>query len=184
MSSTSATSEIITIKELSFQPLIREEEIQAGVRILADEISSKTELHNAVCVAVLNGAFIFAADLLRALKFAPEVSFLKVSSYQQLSSTGKVRETIGLEMDITGRNVLLIEDIIDTGHTIAYLHQMLKERGAADIHIATLLMKPEAYLYDIPVQYVAFPIPNKFVIGYGLDYDGFGRTLRDIYVLK
>jgi hypoxanthine phosphoribosyltransferase len=168
----------------TFVPLLSAEEVEHAVRQIAKDISAYYQDKDPLCIAILNGAFIFAADLVRSLNFDPEIAFIKVASYQQMASTGQVNEVIGLDTDLTGRDVIVIEDIIDTGHTIAYLHRLLQERGAASIAFTALLLKKEAYQYDIPIDYVGFNIANRFVIGCGLDYDGHGRALRGVYVLK
>lgn len=174
----------VVVHQRTFELMLSAEEVQNAVIHLAKRISAKYADRNPLCIAILNGAFIFAADLVRALHFDPEIAFIKVASYQQMASSGKVNEVIGLDKDLSGRDIIVIEDIVDTGHTISYLSRLLKERGASSIAFAALLMKTEAYQYDIPIEFVGFKIPNKFVIGYGLDYDHHGRALRGIYVLK
>lgn len=178
------TNKFVTVHERTFVPLHSAAEIAECVGLLAAQISKDYADKDPLCIAVLNGAFIFAADLVRSLSFDPEIAFIKVASYQHMQSTGTINEIIGLDTNLTGRDVIVIEDIVDTGHTIAYLQRLLQNRGAASITFAALLLKTEAYQYDIPIDYVGFRIPNKFVIGYGLDYDGHGRGLDSIYVLK
>lgn len=177
-------AQLVRVHERTFVPMLSANEIAQSIGNLAVQISMKYAEKDPLCIAVLNGAFIFAADLVRSLSFDPEIAFIKVASYQKMQSTGEINEIIGLDTDLTGRNVIVIEDIVDTGHTIAYLQRLLQNRGAASISFAALLLKTEAYQYDIPIDYVGFRIPNKFVIGYGLDYDGHGRGLDSIYVLK
>ncbi len=174
----------VQIHGKTFVPMLSAEEIQHAVSQIASEISADYESRNPLCIAILNGAFIFAADLVRALNFDPQISFIKVASYRALQSSGKIKEIIGLETDLKGRDVIVIEDIVDTGHTISYLHQQLKSLGASSVAFTALLFKADAYKYDIPIRYVGIRIPDRFVIGYGLDYDGHGRSLKGVYVLK
>ena len=176
--------ENIVVHGRTFEPMLSAGEVQSAMVRIAAQISGDYADKDPLCVAILNGAFIFAADLVREMQFDPEIIFIKVASYQQMASTGDVKELIGLDVDISGREVIVIEDIVDTGHTINHLKQLLNTRGAASIGVATLLLKSEAYLYDTPVEYIGFSIPNRFVIGYGLDFDGHGRALEGIYVLK
>ncbi|RMG80550.1 MAG: hypoxanthine phosphoribosyltransferase, partial [Bacteroidetes bacterium] len=138
---------------------------------------------NPVFVVVLNGAFMFAADLLKHITIPCEVTFVKVTSYEGETSTGKVKSLIGLKYDLTDREVVIVEDIVDTGQTIEDIIGQMKQYMPEDIHIATLLYKPEAYTKDIPIEYVALEVPNDFLVGYGLDYDEQGRNLKDIYAI-
>jgi len=177
-------SEQLTVHGKTFELLLSPEEVQRTVHQLATTISNDYLGLNPLCVVVLNGAFIFAADLVRAMTFDPEIVCVKVASYKQMQSLGKVQEIIGLEMPLENRHVIVIEDIVDTGHTIAYLSQLLKDKGAASVAFTTFLMKPEAYRYDVPIDYIGTNIPNRFVIGYGLDFDGHGRSFPGVYVLK
>ncbi len=183
MNNTSDTSQLVQVYDRAFEPMIPAEEIRLRVIAMAEEISTDYTTKNPLVIAVLNGAFIFAADLLRALDFDPEIAFIKLSSYQKMATTGEIRELIGLDRELEGRDVLIIEDIIDTGHTIAHLHNTLISQKAGSIAIATLLLKTGVYGYDVPLRYVGFEIPNRFVVGYGLDYEGYGRSLPGIFVL-
>lgn len=175
---------MVSVHGLDFELMISADEIRLAIDGIAARISADLMDKDPLCVVVLNGAFVFAADLVRALDFDPQMSFVKVSSYKHMQSTGTIEESIGLTDNLEGRHVLVIEDIVDTGHTVAYLHRMLSGKGVASVRFAALLYKSEAYKYDIPIDYVCFDIPNRFVIGYGLDYDGYGRTLDCVYVLK
>ena len=166
-----------------FRLMISKEEIESAVNRLAEEITGDLSDSDLLCIPILNGAFVFAADLVRALPFDPEVTFIRISSYQAMGTTGKVRQILGLSQDVKGRNVLVIEDIVDTGHTIAYLRDTLLEGGAKRVVFSALLFKKEAYQYQIPIDYVGFEIPDQFVVGCGLDYDGLGRTLPGIFVI-
>ena len=134
-------------------------------------------------LAVLNGSFVFAADLLRGIDIPCEISFIRVSSYEGTTSTGKVSQLIGLKEDITNRTVVIVEDIIDSGLTMQELLRLLKEKNPKDIRIASLLVKPGNLKVDLDIPYSCFEIPNEFIVGYGLDYDGEGRNLRNIYTV-
>jgi hypoxanthine phosphoribosyltransferase len=127
---------------------------------------------------------MFAASLLKEIQFPCEISFVKLASYEGTKSTGNVNELIGLSEDITGRNIVILEDIVDTGETLLKIHHLLTNKKVNSIKVASLLFKPDSYKKNIPVDYTCFKIPNDFVVGYGLDYDGFGRNLKDIYVLN
>lgn len=175
--------EFVYARELKFELFISEAAIQRRIEVLAQQIVERYKDQCPIFLGVLNGAFIFAADLIRACSFACETSFIKLSSYKGLKSSGQVAAVIGLELDIKGRHIILVEDIIDTGNT---MHSFLPELLAlepASISLASLLVKREAMEYDIEIDYVGFEIPNRFVIGYGLDYDGEGRNFRAIYQL-
>jgi hypoxanthine phosphoribosyltransferase len=138
---------------------------------------------NPVFVCILNGAFVFAADLMRYLDFQPDIVFAKYSSYSGMDTTGTVNEVLGVTMDLTGKDVVLIEDIVDTGVTMSHVLPIFKAKGAASVKLATLLMKPEKLRCDVKVDYCALEIPNDFIVGYGLDYDGLGRNYKDIYTV-
>lgn len=169
---------------LKFEPYITKEKISARVAELAEQISKDYDGKDPLFLCVLTGAFPFASDLFRAVDIDAEISFIRLQSYQGMSSTGVVKQVLGLGEEIKGRHVVVVEDIIDTGHTMHNLLATIKEGGAADIKIATLLFKPTALRRPIKPDYVGFEIPTKFIIGYGLDIDGKARNLQDIYVLK
>ena len=175
--------EKITVKDKTFVVSIREEEIRRQVKRVAAEITRDYEGRQPVFLAVLNGSFIFAADLLREVELPSEISFVKLASYQGTSSTGTIREVIGLNMDITGRPVIIVEDIVDTGITMAHMLDTLKGHNPASIDICTLLLKPTKLQVSLDVRYCCMQIPDDFVVGYGLDYDGFGRNTKDIYTI-
>lgn len=173
----------ITIHGLSFRPYISREQITARIAELGQEISRDYHGKRPLFLAVLNGAFMFAADLIRACDIDCAISFIRLSSYQGLSSSGKVKTVIGLQDELKGRHVIIIEDIVDTGQTMSQFIPQLQQMGPASVTIASLLLKTEALEFDIKVRYTGFEIPTKFVIGYGLDYDGLGRNIPDIYQL-
>lgn len=168
---------------LLFEEMIGAVAIQERVQALGAALTAKYSDKNPLFIGILNGAFIFAADLLRACNMACEVDFVRISSYAGLQSTGKISLVMELKMDIKDRHVILVEDIIDTGKTLHYFIQELQKREPASIAIASLLLKPEALEHPLDIEYLGFEIPNKFVIGYGLDYDEQGRQLGGVYQL-
>ena len=154
------------------------------VKVVADKISNDLKGKNPLLLGVLNGSFIFAADLMRMLTIESEISFVKMSSYEGTESTGNVKKLVGLNENIEGRTVVIVEDIVDSGLTMERMLEYLKDFKPAEIRICTLLLKPENLKRKLDIDYVAMEIPNDFIVGYGLDYDGLGRNLRDIYVVK
>ena len=150
---------------------------------MAQQINRDFKGQTPLFLVVLNGAFIFAADLMREVTVPAEVSFVKLASYEGTSSTGTVREVIGLNTDITGRPVIIVEDIVESGITMAHMIETLKKQNPQSIDICTLLLKPEKLEVKLDIRYVAMEIPNDFILGYGLDYDGLGRGLKDIYTI-
>ena len=174
---------VIQIKDKRFKTFIPEEQIMKEVARVADEINRDLSGTNPLFISVLNGSFMFTADLMKHLTMPCEVSFVKLASYEGTSSTGKVKELVGLGDDITGRTVVIVEDIVDTGLTMKQLVETLRARGPKDIKIATLLVKPDKLKVELDSNYVAMNIPNDFIVGYGLDYDGLGRNYRDIYTV-
>jgi hypoxanthine phosphoribosyltransferase len=175
---------MITIKDKQFEPFIHHEQIAERVTALAQKLNADYTGRNPILLTILNGAFMFAADLVRQLDFDHEIQFTKLSSYDGMDTTGKVTELIGLSADIKDRDIIIVEDIIDTGTTMYHLLPKLKERGAKSIEIAALLMKPGKLTKPLQVKYCAMEIPNEFIVGYGLDYDGLGRNYKSIYVVK
>ena len=174
-------SENVTLLDKTFVKYISSADIDAAVARVAAEIMLEYRYDDPILLVTLNGAIVFAVDLMKQLDFPCRISCVKISSYSGTESTGTINSLIGLNEDIRGKRILILEDIVDTGRTYVHLHQMLMEAGAKDVRIATMTMKPDAYKADLPVHYVGFNIPNKFVIGRGLDYDGYGRNLPDIY---
>ncbi|MCI5742982.1 hypoxanthine phosphoribosyltransferase [Phocaeicola faecicola] len=173
----------IQIKDKRFRTFITENEILKQVARVADEINRDLADENPLFVSVLNGSFMFTSDLMKHLNMPCELSFVKLASYEGTSSTGKVKELVGLNNDITGRTVVIVEDIVDTGFTMERLIETLRQRNPKDIRIATLLVKPDKLQVKLDIHYVAMNIPNDFIVGYGLDYDGLGRNYRDIYTV-
>ena len=173
----------VTIKDKTFGISIPEEVIKQKVKAVAERINHDMAGKNPLLLAVLNGSFIFAADLMRELTIPCEISFVKLASYQGTTSTGKVKEVIGINENLAGRTVIIVEDIVETGLTIQQMLESLGTRNPESVHVCTLLLKPEKLQVDINVEYVAISIPNDFILGYGLDYDQQGRNLKDIYTL-
>ena len=177
-------SKEISLFGKTFVPFIEHEKIAARIKELGAQLNKDYAGEEPLLIAVLNGSFIFAADLFRTLEINASISFVKLASYKGTTSTGNVITAIGLEENLKDRHVILVEDIIDTGKTLSAFLPEIKQRGPASVKIATFLTKPDALKYDVKADYTAFEIENKFVLGYGLDYDGFGRNLPDLYVLK
>jgi hypoxanthine phosphoribosyltransferase len=173
----------ITIKDKTFETSMPEAEIKNRVKELAQQMSRDLEGKNPLLLAVLNGAFIFAADLMREMTIPCEISFVKLASYQGTTSTGTIHEVIGINENLSGRTVVIVEDIVESGLTIKRMMEQLGTRNPASVQVCTLFFKPERLKEDLKLDYVAFEIPNDFILGYGLDYDQQGRGLRDLYVL-
>lgn len=172
---------IVKIKDKTFQTSISEADIKDRVRQVAQQISKDLEGKNPLLLGVLNGSFIFAADLMREMTTPCEISFVKLASYQGTTSTGKVHEVLGINEDLTDRHIVIVEDIVDTGHTMKQMIESLGTRNPASISICTLFVKPDNLEEPIDINYAAFSIPNDFIVGYGLDYDQQGRGLKEIY---
>ena len=174
----------ITVHDKEFVSFINAEKIAARVTELAAQMNTDYQGKNPLLIGVLNGSFMFVADLMKELNCDCEITFIRLSSYEGMESTGSVRQVLGLQENVFGRHVVLLEDIVDSGLTMANTVAFFEERGPKSIEIATLLVKPESLEKNLDMKYVGFEIPNKFVVGYGLDYDGHGRNLKDIYQLK
>lgn len=174
----------VIVKDKTFRPFLTVEEIQKRVAEVGAKLSRDFEGKNPLFLAILNGSYVFAADLLRSVSIPCEISFIRVSSYSGMQSTGQLTEVIGLKDDIAGRSVVIVEDIIDSGFTMKGLVKSLMDKAPAELHICTLLKKPGNMKVDLDIPYCAFEIPNDFIVGYGLDYDGYGRNLPAIYVVE
>lgn len=174
---------IVKIKDKTFRTFIPEDQIAERVKAVAERINENLADKNPLFLAVLNGSFIFAADLMRNITIPCEISFVKLASYQGTTSTGVIKEVIGLNEDLSGRTVVILEDIVDTGFTIKRMIETLGTRGPESVHVCTLLLKPGKLQVPLNIEYAAMEIPNDFIVGYGLDYDQQGRNLRDIYTL-
>lgn len=175
---------IVKIKDKVFETSITEAEIKQRVKTVAEQINRDMAGKNPLLLAVLNGSFIFAADLMREITIPCEISFVKLASYQGTTSTGMIKEVIGINEDLSGRTVIIVEDIVESGLTMKRMIESIGTRNPESVHICTLLLKPERLKVPLDIEYVAFRIPNDFILGYGLDYDQQGRHLRDIYTLK
>jgi len=171
----------IKVKDKEFAIFIDSERILSAVENVAQRINADYKDKNPLFLVVLNGAFMFASDLFKKLTIDCEISFVKLSSYSGTTSTEHVKHLIGINQDLKGRNIVVVEDIVDTGITIEHMLNELEKLEPADVKIASLLLKPEKYKKSHIIDYVAIEIPNDFIVGYGLDYDGFARNLPDIY---
>jgi len=173
----------ISILDKNFREFLTEKIIKERIEELATQINKDLAGKEVVFLGILNGAFLFAADLFRQIDFNARISFIKLASYQGTTSQGLIKELIGWNEDIKNKTIVIIEDIVDTGNTLERIVDELIIRKASEIKIATMLYKPGAYTKDIPLDYIGFEIPNDFVVGFGLDYDGFGRNLPSVYTL-
>ena len=173
----------ITVKDKQFILSISNEEIQKNIQKVADRINADYAGKEIFFIGVLNGVFMYAADLLKKITVPCQISFTKVASYQGTQSTGTIKQLIGMPEGIEGRHVVILEDIVDTGFTMREILNQLQAHKPADIKIATLLFKPNSFKESYNVDYRAMEIPNAFIVGYGLDYDGYGRNLPDIYTV-
>ena len=171
----------VKVLDKEFGLYIPQEEIESHIQEVADQINRDMDGKTPLFLVVLNGAFMFASELFKRLTIPCEISFVKLSSYAGTATTNVVRELIGLDHPLDGRHVVIVEDIVDTGHTMKYTIQKLKDLKATDVRIATLFFKPENFQYDYPINYKGMNIGNEFIVGYGLDYDQQGRNLPDIY---
>jgi hypoxanthine phosphoribosyltransferase len=171
----------IQIHDKTFEISILHEEIRASTRRVAMRINEDLKGKTPIFVCILNGSFMFASDLLKEITLPCEVSFVKMASYKGTKSSGIVKELIGFNESLKNRTIVIVEDIVDSGNTMGLIISKLKELGVEEVKIATLLLKPDAYKKDIPLDYVGLSIPNDFIVGYGLDYNGHGRNLKDIY---
>lgn len=174
---------IVQIRDKSFRTFIPEDDILRRVKDVAEKINHDLADKNPLFLAVLNGSFVFAADLMRFINIPCEISFVKLASYQGTASMGEVKEIFGVNEDLQGRTVVIVEDIVDTGRTMKRMLESLGTRGPESLHICTLLLKPKNLEVPLNIEYAAMEIPNDFIVGYGLDYDQQGRNLRDIYVV-
>jgi len=176
--------ETVKLHDLEFMPYLSAIELSRVVDELSEKINIKYEGKTPLFVVVLNGAFMFASDLFKKVSVDCEISFLRVSSYRGTASTGEVKELMPIGTDVSGRDIILLEDIVDTGKTMGEVKQKMKEAGANSVNICTLLFKPDAFQGDYLVDFVGVEIPDRFVVGYGLDYDGLGRNLPSLYQIK
>jgi hypoxanthine phosphoribosyltransferase len=174
----------IKVLDKEFVPYLSEKEIQEKITALAVQLNKDYAGKRPIFLSILNGYFLFTADLFKQITIEAEVCFIKLASYKGMSSSGNVITAIGLEANVSGRDIIILEDIIDTGKTLHHYLPQLISSSPASVKVAVLLNKKEALQFPVQVDYTCFEIPNKFVVGYGLDYDGLGRNSKDIYQLK
>jgi len=175
---------IVKLHDKTFKPFISAKKIDEAIKNLALKIQEDYENKTPIFIGILNGSFLFTADLVREFTGDCEVSFLRMASYEGTQTTGTVKTVMSLKESLKDRHVVIIEDIVDTGNTVEKLFEVLEKEKPASLKIATLLYKPKAYTKNIPIDYVAIEVGNEFLVGYGLDYDGFGRNLKDIYIIN
>jgi hypoxanthine phosphoribosyltransferase len=175
---------VIKVLDKEFVPFIAEATLQLRIKELAKKIDEDYEHKKPLFIAILNGSFMFAADLFKYLNIEAEICFIKLASYKGTKSTGNVITSIGLDLELKDRHVIILEDIIDTGRTLHTFLPQLHNQQPASLKLAVLLDKPEPRKFEVAIDYTCFSIPNKFVVGYGLDYDGFGRNIPEIYQLQ
>ena len=171
----------ISLHNKQFEPYLSAAELQAAIRQVATQLNQDYAGQPVMFVVVLNGSFMFAADLLKEVNLPCEICFIRVASYQGTSSTGEVKEVLGLTEDLQGRHVVIVEDIVDTGHTMRMLLDTLGSQQPASLEVATLFLKPECLQQELSLRYVGLSIPNDFIVGYGLDFDGLGRNYPNVY---
>lgn len=172
------------IKDKSFKILIQEDDLQDKIAKMAEAINNDYKGQAPLFIGILNGSFMFVADIMKHINLPSKVSFIKLASYTEMTSSGSVKELIGLSENIFKQDVIILEDIIDSGTTMSSVIEQFKEKGASSVAVATLLLKPEALKVNLDIKYIGFEIGNKFVVGYGLDYEGLGRNSGAIYQLK
>ena len=173
----------IKLHDKTFRVLITAEEIDKAVTRVAEQLNERYEGRTPIFLGVLSGSFLFLADLVRKVNFENQLAFVKISSYNGTESTGNVKQLIGVDFDIEGRDIIIVEDIVETGHSMNYLLDYLGKKNPASVSICTLFFKPEKFLYEYNIDYTALSIGNEFIVGYGLDYNQLGRNLKDIYVI-
>lgn len=173
----------IKLHDKTFRVMIPAEQIDAAVERVAEKLNERYAGRTPVFLGVLSGSFLFMSDLVRKTTFDSQMAFVKISSYEGTESTGVVKQQLGVDFDIEGRDIIIVEDIVETGHSMNYLLDHLRAKRPASIAICTLFFKPDKFLYEYPIDYTALSIGNEFIVGYGLDYDQLGRNLKDIYVI-
>lgn len=174
-------SQIITIKDRKFESFIDFKQIEESIKKIALDINKELHDKEPIFIAVLNGSFMFVGELMKEINIPCEITFVRLASYAGIASTNNVKELLGLNEDIENRTVVVLEDIVDSGNTIVELINVLNQKKPKEIKVATLLFKPKALKREVKIDYVAIEIPNDFIVGFGLDYDGYGRNLRNIY---
>lgn len=175
--------EFIKVHDKEFKPYLSADKISEAVTRVASEINNDYKGKRPLFIAILNGSFMFAADLFKEITIEAEICFIKLASYKGIKSSGQVITAIGLDVDLVGREIIVIEDIVDTGNTLSKFLPQIHHHHPSSLKIAALLHKPEAMVHPIQIDYLGFSVPNKFLLGYGLDYDGLGRNIKEIYQL-
>ena len=173
----------IKLQDKWFKVMIPASEIDQAVSRVAEQLDKRYKGHTPIFLGVLSGSFLFLSDLVRKISFDSQLAFVKISSYEGTESTGEVKQQLGIDFDIEGRDIIIVEDIVETGNSMNYLLDYLRRRNPASISICTLFYKPEKFCYDYKIDYTALSIGNEFIVGYGLDYNQLGRNLKDIYVV-
>ena len=174
----------IKLHDKSFIPFINRKNIDEAVKDLVDQIAEELDPDESpVFIGILNGSFMFAADFIRKYPYNCHITFVKMASYEGTNSSGKIKQLVGLNEDIEGKTVIILEDIIDTGNTLSEIYDIFRDKKVKALKIATLFFKPDVFRKELPIDYIGMSIPDKFIVGYGLDYDGLGRNLPDIYQL-
>ena len=176
-------AEKIQLLDRKFKTMIPAEEIDKAVQRVADQLNERYAGKTPIFLGVLSGSFLFLSDLVRKTTFDCRLAFVKISSYEGIESTGTIKQQLGIDFDIEGKDIIIVEDIVETGHSMNYLLDYINARKPASVSICTLFFKPEKFLYEYKIDYIAMPIGNEFIVGYGLDYNQIGRNLKDIYVL-
>ena len=177
--------ETIQIHDKQFVPFINRDKIERYVAFLADQIAQDLDPNEVpIFIGILNGSFMFAADFVRKYPHECHITFVKMASYEGVNSTGKIKHLVGINENLEGRTVVILEDIIDTGNTLAEIYEIFRDKKVKQLKIATLFFKPDVFRKELPIDYIGKSIEDKFIVGYGLDYDGLGRNLSDIYQLK
>jgi len=177
--------ETIQIHDKHFVPFINSDKIERYVEFLANQVAQDLDPNEVpIFIGILNGSFMFAADFVRKYPHDCHITFVKMASYEGVNSTGKIKHLVGINEDLTGRTVVILEDIIDTGNTLAEIYEIFRDKNVKQLKIATLFFKPDVFRKELPIDYIGKSIEDKFIVGYGLDYDGLGRNLSDIYQLK
>jgi len=174
---------IIKLHDLHFKPFLKEEEINSIVQSLVTQVATDCKGEIPLFIGILNGSFMFVSDFVKSYKSDCEISFVKLASYEGTSSTDKVKQLVGINEDLTGRTVVILEDIIDTGNTLQEIYEIFKDKKVKQLKIATLFFKPDVFKKELPIDYIGKSIPDKFIVGYGLDYNGLGRNYPAIYQL-